>query len=239
MAGRAHVQDKRHPKAGDRDMDILGKGVYTVPEAARLTRLRPQRVREWFRGRHSDSRIFKPVFQSDYPVFHEEYAISFLDLVELYIGGKLRDAGVSLRYLRKAYNKLREDFGDHPFCRREIYFGGKKIFTRGMNEEESSFVIETITDQAYFDNIIMPFLQRIDYDDVTDQAIRWHIAKMVVIDPRHRFGKPIIEEIGIATSVLRESYYANAEDVSAVANWFGVEHGHVLAAVEFEDSLAA
>jgi len=27
---------------------ILGHGIYSLPEAARLTRLRPSRVREWF-----------------------------------------------------------------------------------------------------------------------------------------------------------------------------------------------
>jgi uncharacterized protein (DUF433 family) len=220
-------------------MNILGRGVYSVAEAARLTRLRTQRVREWFRGRHSEGRIFRPVFESDYPVLHEEYAISFLDLIELNIGGKLRDAGVSLPYLRKAYNQLQEDFGEHPFCTRAIYVGGKKIFTRGLSAKESSSVIEAITNQSYFDTIILPFLKRIEYDEKTNRAIRWHIANRVVIDPRIRLGKPVIEGVGIATSVLRSSYYANGEDADFVAKWFGVQASHVTAAVEFENGLAA
>jgi uncharacterized protein (DUF433 family) len=220
-------------------MEVLGKGVYSIAEAARLTRLKTQRVREWFRGRSSPSRIFKPVFESDYPILHEEYAISFLDLVELKIGGSLREMGVSLPYLRKVYNHLQTDFGDHPFCSREIYVGDKKIFTRGLNEEESRTVIEALTNQQYFETIILPFLKKIDYDDLTDQAIRWHIADLVVIDPTIRFGKPIVEETGIGTSVLRKAYYANGEDADLVARWFGIEARHVLAAVNFENELAA
>jgi hypothetical protein len=188
-------------------MEILGKGVYSIAEAARLTRLRTQRVSEWFRGRESVSRIFRPVFQSDYPILDEEYAISFLDLVELNIGGKLREAGISLQQLRKVYNELRLDFGDHPFCSRQVYVDGKQVFTRGLSDEESSSVIEAITRQAYFDKIILPFLKKIDYNEATKQAERWHIANMIVVDPAIRFGKPIVRETGIATSVLRQSYF--------------------------------
>jgi uncharacterized protein (DUF433 family) len=167
-------------------------------------------------------------------VLDEEHAISFLDLIELNIGGKLRDAGVPLQYLRRVYKQLEHDFGDHPFCTREIYVGRKKIFTRGLNDEEASSVIEAITSQSYFEKIISPFLQRIDYDEATSQAVRWHIANMVVIDPKIRFGKPTVEGTGISTDVLCKSFYANNEDAERVASWFGVESRHVLAAVEFQ-----
>ena len=218
---------------------ILGKGVYSIAEAARLTRLRTPRVREWFRGRESASRIFVPVFQSDYPVFHEEYAISFLDLIELNIGGKLREAGISLQKLRINYRELRKEFGGHPFCTRQIYVGGKQIFTRGLNDEDRGSVIEAISKQMYFDKIILPFLERVDYDESTKLATRWRIADMVVIDPAIRFGKPVVEQTGIRTAVLRNTYYANGEDATFVAGWLGVEERHVMAAVKFENDLAA
>ena len=219
--------------------EILGKGVYTIAEAARLTRLRPRRVQEWFRGRTTARRIFKPVFESDYPVFHEEYAISFLDLIELKIGGSLREMGVSLPYLRTVYHNLELAYGDHPFCYREIYVGGKQIFTRGLEEKAGHRVIEALTNQSYFEAIILPFLEKIEYNELTNQAARWRISPLVVVDPKIRFGKPIVEEVGIATSVLRKSYYANGEDAEVVARWFEIEARHVQAAVDFENSLAA
>ena len=83
-------------------MEVIGKGVYSIAEASRLTKLRAQRVREWFKGRESANRFFKPVFESDYPIYDDEYAISFLDLIELNIGGKLRDANVPLSYLARS-----------------------------------------------------------------------------------------------------------------------------------------
>lgn len=61
----------------------------------------------------------------------------------------------------------------------------------------------------------------------------------MVIDPAIRFGKPIVKGTGMSTSVLRNSYYANGEDAGFVAGWFGVEERHVMAAVDFENRLAA
>ena len=75
-------------------MEILGQGVYSLPDAAKLTRLKPQRVREWFTGSRGARRL-ESVFQSDYPSLAGDRAISFHDLIELFIAGQLRDHGVS------------------------------------------------------------------------------------------------------------------------------------------------
>lgn len=221
------------------DLELLGRGVYGIAEAARLTRLRTRRVREWFRGRRSPRRVFNPVFESDYPVIHEEYAISFLDLIELKIAGSLREMGVSMPYLRKVYRELEREFGEHPFCKRQIYVGRKEIFTRGLDEEAGRSVLQALTNQRYFETIILPFLRQIEYSDATQEAVKWKIADQVVLDPAIRFGKPIVEEVGIGTNVLRDAYYANGEDAGFVAAWFGVEARHVVAAVDFENALAA
>ena len=85
---------------------ILGHGIYNLPEAARLTRLRTSRVREWFTGRSLDQER-KPVFKSDYDSVSGDRAISFLDLVELFIAGQLREQGVSLQSLRKVRGSFR------------------------------------------------------------------------------------------------------------------------------------
>jgi uncharacterized protein (DUF433 family) len=217
-------------------MVILGRGVFSIPEAARLTRLRPARVREWFRGRASGTPP-APVFQSDYPVVAGEYAISFQDLIELFIGGRLREIGVPLPDIRKVYANLQNEFGAHPFSARQLSEGDITLFTRGLDDSERERTIKTLKDVDFFDRILRPFLESIEYDEATNRARRWRIAPKVVIDPTILFGKPLVEEVGIATSVLRASYYANEEDEEAVANWFGISENHVRAAVDFEDGL--
>jgi uncharacterized protein (DUF433 family) len=220
-------------------MNILGRGVYSLTEAAKLAQLRPGRVRDWFRSR--DSLAGGPVFQSDYPSVGDDRAISFLDLIEVYIAGRLREATppVSLQHIRKVHKRLSTDTGEsHPFCGREIYHSSGKIFTRPL-DDDAGLIIEPLTDQSYINKVIMPFLEKIEYDHITNLAKIWHIAEGVLVDPARCFGKPIVGEVGIATRVLAAAYEANARDAKRVADWYEIEPNHVIAAVKFEDRAAA
>jgi uncharacterized protein (DUF433 family) len=100
-------------------------------------------------------------------------------------------------------------------------------------------MIEVLTRQRVFPDILLPFLRRIDYDQATEMAMRWCIADQVVIDPAICLGKPIVEGIGIATAILAASYEANDQSAELVADWFRVHSKHVIAAVDFERSFVA
>src|SRR4051812_36855395 len=90
-------------------MSIIGHGIYDLTEAARFTGLRRGRIREWFLGRSGmDTR--SPVFRGAYQTVNGECFISFLDLVEVFIAGQLRNHGVSLQYIRRAHAKLKVDW---------------------------------------------------------------------------------------------------------------------------------
>jgi len=169
-----------------------------------------------------------------------DHAISFHDLIELFVAGQLRDRGVSLPSLRKVHKHLQADLGTrHPFCRREILTKQGQTFTLGLDEPDRRQMIEVLNCQRAFPDVLLPFLQRIDYDDATEMAKRWCIASLVVIDPTICLGKPIIDGIGITTAILAASYEANAQDAERVADWYKVHSKHVIAAVDFERSMAA
>lgn len=217
----------------------IGHGVYSLAEASRLTGLRSQRAREWFLGRPSEQ-LRKAFFAGDYPSVLGDRAISFHDLIELFVAGQLRDHGVSLQSLRKVHRQLQKELGvRHPFCRREVLSDGKKVFTLGLDALGQHEMIEILSRQRVFAEILLPFLKRIDYDEATQLARRWMIARMVVIDPAICLGKPIVEPVGIATAILASAYDANGQNAEAVADWYGVHSSHVLAAVDFERNLAA
>ncbi|WP_337174972.1 hypothetical protein [Paludisphaera sp.] len=219
-------------------MNILGHGVYGLSEAARLTGLRPARVREWFQGRKVGVR--KPVFRGDYLPVDGDRAISFHDLIELFVAGQLRDRGVSLQNLRKVHQRLQADLGtSHPFCRREILTQGKQVFTLGLDDLGREEMIDVLSRQRVFPDVLRPFLERIDYSQATAMARRWCIADQVVVDPAISLGKPVVDPVGIATAVLAAAYEANDRDAELVADWYRINARHVLAAVEFERSLAA
>ena len=222
-------------------MTSLGKGIYGLTEAAKLTRLQPRRVRDWFRS-IDENGAARPVFESDYRPVGGDQAISFLDLIEVFIAGRLREADppVSLQHIRKVHRKLaRETDQRHPFCTREIYHSGGKIFTRPIEEGSPGSVIEPLTNQTYINAVIMPFLEQVRYDPVTNLADLWKIDDGVVVDPARCFGKPIVDAVGIATRVLAGAYEANGCDALRVADWYEIDPAHVEAAVRFEGRAAA
>jgi uncharacterized protein (DUF433 family) len=221
--------------------NALGRGVYSLSEAARLTDLRTGRVRDWFRTAEN-KRGVGGVFKSDYPSVGDDRAISFLDLIEVYIAGRLREASppVSLQHIRKVHQKLSIDLKEHhPFCTQEIYHSKGQVFTRPINSPDSVSVIEPLTDQAYINAVIMPFLKKIEYDSISNLAKLWRIADGVVIDPSRCFGKPISESTGIATRVLASAFESNGRDANRVAGWYEIDIEAVEAAVRFESRPAA
>jgi uncharacterized protein (DUF433 family) len=214
----------------------LGHGVYEFSEAAKFTRLRISRIREWFRIREDQH----PIFRSDYAPVDGRASISFLDLIDVFIAGQLRNHGVSFQTLRKVYKKLSIEFDTpHPFSRKELLSDGKLVFTRGLNAKGQEEIQEALTSQLVFPQIILPFLKQVDYDKATSLALRWHIADQVVLDPEICFGTPIVEKTGIPTYILAAAYRANDQDELLIANWYKVKPSHVLAAVEFETRLSA
>jgi len=90
-----------------------------------------------------------------------------------------------------------------------------------------------------FESIILPALERVDYDQSTALARKWHLAPLVVIDPAISFGKPIIEPAALSTKILAAAYYANGQDAKVVARWYKTLPEYVEAAVEFENKFAA
>ncbi len=126
----------------------------------------------------------------------------------------------------------------HPFCRKELMTDGKTVFMRNAASDDPRF-LDVLTRQGAFSDVILPVLKALDYDKIKMLAKRWHITKSVVIDPQICFGSPVVESVGIPASILAKAYVANGEDAEAVADWYGVDRGAVLAAAEFERQFAA
>lgn len=215
---------------------MLGQGVYTFSEAARLTGLSVARVRAWFTGKRTQ---LGPVIRSDYFGIRKTGSlVSFLDLIDAFVVGHLRKQGFSLQYLRKVHEVLIQEFRTpHPFCQKNLLTDGKRIFLHVAYELDDEVLKDILTRQHAFPKVLRPYLRQVDYDPGTLRAKCWHISQGVVVDPQRQFGKPIVEAAGIPTAVLAAAYRANGEDPDLVGEWYGVDPEHVVLAVDFESRL--
>jgi len=217
--------------------EVLGHGVYSFSEAARLVGSSRRRVRTWFVGAPDQQRLV----QGDYACASAPGGVlSFLDLIDVCIVSRLRAKNISLQYIRKVHDVLLDEFSQpHPFSRRGLFTDSarKKVFLHVADDMGEERLRELLSGQHAFPSILLPVLDQVDYDPSSLLARRWNMGSGVTIDPARQYGKPIVESAGIPTSVLAAAFYANEGNAHAVAKWYGVDVGEVRTAVHFEQSL--
>src|SRR5262245_22276204 len=109
--------------AGHVTSAVLGHGIYSLAEAARLLEVRTGKIDEWFRGRRSR---LSAVLTS---VYGEAPRVGFLDLLEALVVTRLRERGFSLLAVRKAHVALgKELHTSHPFSHKGLYTDGETVF---------------------------------------------------------------------------------------------------------------
>jgi uncharacterized protein (DUF433 family) len=213
---------------------MIGLGMYTLAEVARLTEVHPSTVRTWFKGR-SDQTGRGPVFQADYEPVGHDYAVSFLDLIDALVAGQFRFRyKVPMKVVRRAYEVLKEDLGtNHPFCHTDLHTDGQHIFrlvAEKLGEEKLSDVVSR---QQFFLHI-MQKLDHIDYSEASKLAHRWRISSGIFIDPSISMGKPVIQNTGVTTYVIANQYHANTKNSALVADLYKISENDVINAVNFE-----
>jgi uncharacterized protein (DUF433 family) len=218
--------------------DYLGNGIYRFSEAAKLTSVPTRTVSAWFNGRLSKGSPSGRgrVFQSDYA---SSGVISFLDLIEVLVAGKLRQHGVRLPTIRRAYDVVASRLRTtHPFSRVELVTDGQNIFVQTAAALGEVELIEVVRRQHFFHDVMMPYLKRVTYDSRDHFATSWDIDDGVTVDPARRLGKPIVASSAMPTAVLAAAFDANGADAEAVADWYGISVDQVETAVKFERRLA-
>jgi len=211
----------------------LGAGAYRLSEVARYTEVNFGRVWSWFRERH-DRENHDPVFHSDYDPVEGDFAVSFLDMIDVSVAAQLREEGVKMSIVRRSKAILSRDLStQHPFSHSDIYTDGQRVFVFAADQIGDETLSEVISHQQFFLRI-RERLTHIEYSKVTKLAARWRIARGVVIDPRVALGKPVVANTGTTTFVLANCYWANDQDAGVAADLFNVSEEDVVNAVSFE-----
>lgn len=225
---------------------LVGIGLYTVPEAARLSRVPNQTIRRWMLGyadqRGGSARDVAPLWRSQVPRVDGTVGLSFLDLIEIRFVHAFRRHGVSLAVIRRTAERAYQIFGqDHPFTRTRFRTDGRSIFAEVLEETGRSRLLNVPTSQYAFRQVIEPSLYASLDISEGDDVLRWYPKypkRQVVVDPDRSFGRPIVVHGGVPTEILAQA--ARAEDSERrAAKLFDVSVAAVRAAIAFEASLAA
>jgi uncharacterized protein (DUF433 family) len=232
-------------RARNNTLELLGKGLYSPPEVARLVGISASRVRRWVRGygfvystiagrRRGTS---PPVVSAELPRIDRYRAVSFLELVEVLVVRALLDRGVSLRNVRRAHRRAAGKLDTlHPFAFEKFKTDGRGIFLELARESDDYRpLLEMASGQYALPKALNRYLHQIDFGMDTLMATRWWPlgrSRPVVLDPAIAFGTPVIAGTRVPVQSVLDALRAG-ETKNSVCKWFGVRSRDVSAAVSF------
>jgi uncharacterized protein (DUF433 family) len=236
------------------DGPVLGVGLYTVSDAARLLsqqigiRIRRRKLHRWGFGYEysvqDEIRKSAPIVDSGVNLIDGRAIFNFEQLVELMVVGAFKKEGVSMSVIRACHEVAKKLFDvSHPFALQKFDTNGKTIFARVTADmldapmDQDELTLELTRQQVAFDQIVRPFFRNLDYvDDIATTL--WPLGKdrSVVIDPTRSLGKSILAETGVPTSVLFSMHKGGSSE-QIIADWYEVSVDGVRDAIVYEESL--
>jgi uncharacterized protein (DUF433 family) len=222
---------------------LVGTGIYPIPDAARLSRVTPRRIRYWIKGREcgpKGSSHLPGLWAGQHEPIGDKLVLGFLDLQEVRFVDAFLKQGVSWSLLRRAHKVAKDRYKlDHPFCTRQFVTDGKYILEI-LGNSNSVELEEIAQGQRVFSNVVKPFIRDLEFSE-SELIARWWplgLKRRVVLDPARQFGRPIVARAGVPTEVLFLAVKGGSSE-NEVARWYEVGRRDVDDAVEFENRLAA
>ncbi len=181
--------------------DVLKHGIYTLPQAARLVGVKSRKPGDWFLTRRGRSvAILSPAYPAE---SGGGGMISFLDLVEAAVTARLREH-VSMQTIRRLHQALSDLWQTHhPLGCQNLYVddAGRRVFVEAAEAEgQNADFIEVLQRQHAMAAILKPVLNRLEFDLATGAAERLTLTPGVVLDPRRRYGQPIVRDARVPTA---------------------------------------
>ena len=207
---------------------FLGKGIYTISEAARLTGSGNDTMRRWLLGYSykRDGKVYDrpPIFSAEFGDVDGQFTISFQDLIELLFVARFRAKEVKWSIIHEAFKLAKERFeSDHPFSAINFKTDGKRIFEETIRSGEVRLADLHLNQIVIADFIAPTLTKAIEFD--TRRATIWYPqfpSKLILLDPQRSFGRPIVARGSVPTEILYLAYVAE-EDFGLVARQFDLK----------------
>lgn len=226
--------------------DPRGVPSYATWEAARYLRMPLRTIQNWSFGFGSYGG--KPLIRIADP---EKHLLSFWNVAELHVLGALRRYHqIPPTKLRRVIRYLEDTFDSaHPLLTEKMLTDGVSVFV----EQAQGLINASKDGQMAMRQVIEAHLQRID-QDVDGLAIRLfpfvrhspetassanillHEPKIISLDPRVRFGRPVIAGTSIPTAEIAERFRAG-DSFAALADEYGRPEKEIEEAIRCELTL--
>ncbi|MBC8120240.1 MAG: DUF433 domain-containing protein [Gemmatimonadaceae bacterium] len=213
---------------------------YSVAQVSRYLGVPLATVRSWifgttYRTKEGEKR-FQPLIKL--PDLHLR-VLSFTNLVEVHVLRSIREVhGVHLDRVRKAILELETNFtATHPLAKIDLHTDGLDLFVQSLEK----FVNVSEGRQIVIREVVEGYLRRIERDE-QQLAQRLYpftrtgnsdAPRLIVIDPRIAFGRPVLVGTNIPTDVLASRYKAG-ESIDQLSTDYRCDRAKVEEAIRCE-----
>lgn len=229
--------DKRNYHAGMEG--LVGVGLYTPAEAARLLRIPANKIVRWLRGHEASGRWYERLWQPQVQLGDGRVYLGFRDLMELRTAHAFMEAGVSAIMIRRAIVEAQKYINEErPLSTTKFRTDGRSIFLEVADESGDTKLLDLFKRHYAFKRIIEASLKGVDFEGIA--PVRWwraSRAQKILLDPERSFGQPIESESGIPTAALAAAAQAEGSPEAAARVW-QVPPQAILRAIRFETELA-
>ena len=214
---------------------------YGIPEAAHYLRIPVATLRTWVRGRHYPTlqglQRFEPVIDL---ADKEQYLLSFVNLIEAHVLAAIRrQHNIPFPKVRSALSYLEQHFpSKHPLADQSFETDGLDLFV----EQFGQLIAISNEGQLSIRNMLKAHLRRIERD-ISGLAIKLYLftrrdepetsPRVVVVDPRIAFGRPVLVGTRIPTEVISQRFEAG-ESIEQLADDYGRTPSEIEEAIRCE-----
>jgi len=213
---------------------------YSIPEAAHYLSIPASTLRSWVKGRSyptsKGSKRSHPIIKLPDRRFA---LLSFYNLVEAHVLSALRrDHQIALPHIRRAVSYVSKQLGcPRPLIEREFETDGVALFVRRLD----SLVDVTAEGQQVMREVVEAHLRRVERDEEGlvrrvfpfTRSRTLEAPRLVAIDSRVAFGRPVLAGTRIPTLTIAERYKAG-DSIDALSVDYGLSREAVEEALRCE-----
>lgn len=235
-------------REGSHAMSIYGGNdpremlAYSFADAGRLLTVNPSTIRNWVKGHEH----FRPVLTVPNDAVVD--AVSFFNLIEIFVLDELRRRHrFSLQELRRSIAYMREMFPEatYPLAEVDLFVSNNDLFGRF---HDSHLINISRGGQLALEEVLRDLLERVEKGPSGEGIIKFFpfITKQRVIDsprtvevnPRVRFGRPVILGTGVPTAVVAQRF-AGGEPIAKLAEEYNRTPEQIEQVIQYESARRA
>lgn len=224
------------------DQDPRRLPAYTFADAGRLLTVNASTIRNWARGHEH----FRPVLTMPDDDSHD--AVSFFNLIEIFVLDELRRRHrFSLQQLRRSIAYMRDTFPEatYPLAEVDLFVSNNELFGR---YESSALINISRGGQFALEEVLRDLLQRVEKGPSGEGIIKLYpfitkqrtpdSPRVVEVNPKVRFGRPVIAGTGVPTTVVAQRFDAG-ESIAKLAEEYERTPEEIEQVVRYESARRA